>query len=90
MADIDTGGKSSWRVLNGIDLKRPCPAIKLPGRFRGGLLFGQLVPRFENRIIARCPMTYERIYQRVLTATAEEAYKPYESKFAQFGIKMPK
>ena len=26
----------------------------------------------------------------VLTATAEEAYKPYESKFAQFGIKMPK
>ena len=50
----------------------PCPAIKLPARFRGGLLFGQLVPRFENRIIARCPMTYERIYHRVLDETGDE------------------
>jgi phasin family protein len=26
----------------------------------------------------------------LISTTAEEAYKPYESKFAQFGIKMPK
>ena len=26
----------------------------------------------------------------LFTTTAEEAYKPYESKFAQFGIKLPK
>ena len=31
--------------------------IRLPKRFEGGLLFGQLVPRFENRIIAECPIT---------------------------------
>ena len=31
----------------------------------GGLLFGQLVPRFDNRIVARCPITFERVYQRV-------------------------
>jgi CRISPR-associated endonuclease Csn1 len=44
----------------------PCPNVCLPLRYRGGLLFGQLVPRFGNRIIARCPITYERTYQRVL------------------------
>ena len=31
--------------------------IRLPKRYEGGLLFGQLVPRFENRIIAKCPIT---------------------------------
>ena len=35
----------------------PCPDIKLPKRFQGGMLFGQLVPRFDNRIIATCPLT---------------------------------
>ncbi len=48
-----------------------CPAIRLPLRFRGGLLFGQLVPRFENRIIARCPITFERLYQSVLESTGD-------------------
>jgi CRISPR-associated endonuclease Csn1 len=63
----------------------PCPEIKLPSRFgqalpdgtrtKGGLLFGQLIPRFDNRIIARCPITYERVYQSVLADTddAEQA-----------------
>jgi CRISPR-associated endonuclease Csn1 len=50
---------TNWRAV-------PCEAIRLPMRFRGGLLFGQLVPRFENRIIARCPITYERVYQAAL------------------------
>lgn len=49
----------------------PCPAVRLPGRFKGGLLFGQLVPRFENRIIARCPLTFERIFQSVLDESGD-------------------
>jgi len=58
-----------WTVL-------PCDSIRLPGRYGqilangkhspGGLLFGQLIPRFENRIIATCPITFERVYQSVL------------------------
>jgi hypothetical protein len=35
--------------------------IRLPKRFEGGLLFGQLVPRFDNRIIAECPVTGEKV-----------------------------
>jgi hypothetical protein len=36
--------------------------IRLPKRYFGGLLFGQLVPRFDNRIIARCPVTWAKTY----------------------------
>lgn len=36
--------------------------IKLPKRYHGGLLFGQLVPRFDNRIINRCPITWAKEY----------------------------
>ena len=31
--------------------------VNLPSRFRGGLLFGQYVPRFDNRIIGKCRIT---------------------------------
>ena len=51
------------------------PDYRLPSRYGqrlangslspGGLLFGQLVPRFDNRIVSRCPITFERVYQRV-------------------------
>lgn len=34
-----------------------CPSIRLPKRYHGGLLFGQLVPRFDNRILTKCPFT---------------------------------
>ncbi len=54
-----------WRAVH-------CPDISLPGRFQGGLLFGQLVPRFENRIIASCPITFEARYQQALTAHGHE------------------
>ncbi|HEY5792917.1 MAG TPA: HNH endonuclease domain-containing protein [Chthoniobacterales bacterium] len=54
-----------WRAI-------PCPHLRLPDRYKGGLLFGQLVPRFENRIIAQCPVTYEREYQRLLAETGDE------------------
>lgn len=35
--------------------------LKLPARYQGGLLFGQLVPRFDNRIISTCPITGEKV-----------------------------
>jgi CRISPR-associated endonuclease Csn1 len=49
--------------------------ISLPKRFEGGLLFGQLVPRFENRIIAECPITSAQEYERLISKgeTHEEA-----------------
>ncbi len=31
--------------------------LELPARFQGGLLFGQYVPRFDNRIIPACRIT---------------------------------
>ena len=48
---------SDWKALS-------CPAIKLPIRYQGGLLFGQLVPRFDNRIISFCPITGEKVPSR--------------------------
>lgn len=42
--------------------------IRIPKRYEGGLLFGQLVPRFDNRIIARCPITWATVYDREMTA----------------------
>jgi hypothetical protein len=37
----------------------------LPKRYRGGLLFGQLVPRFDNRIIGVCPFAFAEIREAV-------------------------
>ena len=33
---------------------------RLPERYHGGLLFGQMKPRFENRIIPKCRLTGEK------------------------------
>ncbi|MEM9399901.1 MAG: type II CRISPR RNA-guided endonuclease Cas9 [Verrucomicrobiota bacterium] len=52
---------------------------KLPKRYRGSLLFGQLVPRFDNRIIASCPVTYERVYNEVWQATQDEQKAMHEA-----------
>jgi CRISPR-associated endonuclease Csn1 len=38
--------------------------LKLPARYQGGLLFGQLVPRFENRIISTCPISGAKVPSR--------------------------
>ncbi len=35
--------------------------IRLPKRFDGGLLFGQFVPRFDNRIITTCPVSGQKV-----------------------------
>ena len=48
----------AWRAI-------VCPAISLPGRYFGGLLFGQIIPRFDNRIIGQCPITFAEEYQRL-------------------------
>ncbi len=67
----------------------PGPDYRLPSRYGqrltdgslspGGLLFGQLVPRFDNRIIARCPITFERVYQSVKTETGDEERAKHEA-----------
>jgi hypothetical protein len=40
------------------------PDIRLPKRYVGGLLFGQLVPRFDNRIISICPVSGGKVPSR--------------------------
>lgn len=42
--------------------------IRLPKRYCGGLLFGQLIPRFDNRIISRCPITWAKTYDEEISA----------------------
>src|SRR5207244_3043206 len=61
-ANLEKALLSDWRSV-------PCPDLKLPRRFQGGLLFGQLVPRFDNRIISICPITYSQIYEREFKRT---------------------
>lgn len=58
--------------------------IKLTKRYCGGLLFGQLIPRFDNRIIARCPITWAKTYDDAMDQgkTDEEARK-LADKFAK-------
>ena len=54
IAPDDKRDKPTWNTI-------PVPSIKLPKRYCGGLLFGQLIPRFDNRIIASCPITGEKV-----------------------------
>jgi CRISPR-associated endonuclease Csn1 len=39
----------------------PCPDIRLPKRYQGGLLFGRLALRYHNRIIGHCPLSGEKL-----------------------------
>lgn len=50
----------------------PCPTIKLPQRYRGGLLFGRLQMRYDNRIISRCVHTAAVAYDRHLAEGKSE------------------
>ena len=50
----DGDDKLAWQSI-------PCIGLKLPKRYQGGLLFGQLVPRFDNRIIAICPVSGAKV-----------------------------
>jgi len=53
----DGNDKTAWQAI-------PCPELKLPRRYQGGLLFGQLVPRFDNRIISKCPISGQKVPSR--------------------------
>lgn len=46
--------------------------VRFPLRYFGSVLFGQLIPRFDNRIIARCPITWAETYQAALSAGDNE------------------
>lgn len=47
--------------------------VRFPLRYVGSVLFGQLIPRFDNRIIARCPITWVSEYRRALSDGLDEA-----------------
>ena len=53
----DSNDKLAWQAI-------PTPDLRLPKRYQGGLLFGQLVPRFDNRIISKCQITGEKVPTR--------------------------
>ena len=58
--------------------------IRLPKRFYGGLLFGQLIPRFDNRIINSCPITWAHVYEDSLQhGLTEEQAKHQADKFSK-------
>ena len=50
---------------NGVSVSEHLAALRwtrqLPSRYVGGLLFGQAVPRFDNRIIGVCPVNGEKL-----------------------------
>ena len=56
-ANLEKALMTDWRAGS-------CNAIQLPKRYQGGLLFGQLVPRFDNRIISKCPISGEKVPSR--------------------------
>ncbi len=58
--------------------------VRLPRRFIGSVLFGQLVPRFDNRIIARCPITWAHEYTKALEAgLGDKAARARADKYAK-------
>ncbi len=61
-----------WQIAKGA-------GIQLPARYDGGLLFGQLIPRFDNRIIATCPVQFQREYDRVFADTGDAATATHEA-----------
>ncbi|MFD0892394.1 hypothetical protein KBB96_13275 [Luteolibacter ambystomatis] len=58
--------------------------IRLPKRYSGGLLFGQLVPRFDNRIIARCPITWAKTFDEATqSGQTEDKARQLADKFSK-------
>lgn len=48
---------SAWQAI-------AVPELQLPKRYLGSLLFGQLIPRFDNRIISTCPISRGKVPTR--------------------------
>lgn len=58
--------------------------VRFPKRYYGSILFGQLIPRFDNRIIARCPITWALTYQNAInTGKNDKAARKEADKFAK-------
>ncbi len=58
--------------------------VRFQKRFSGSVLFGQLVPRFDNRIIARCPITWALEYEKALgEGKNDTAAKHHATKMAK-------
>ena len=53
----DPEDSDAWKTIS-------VPGLKLPKRYAGSLLFGQLIPRFDNRIISVCPISGEKVPTR--------------------------
>ncbi|HWN94600.1 MAG TPA: HNH endonuclease domain-containing protein [Methylomirabilota bacterium] len=53
----DNRDATAWQAI-------PCSGLILPRRYQGALLFGQLVPRFDNRIISTCPISGGKVPSR--------------------------
>ncbi len=54
IASEDLTDNRAWETIK-------VPDIQLPRRYFGGLLFGQLIPRFDNRIISRCSISGDKV-----------------------------
>ncbi len=68
--------------------KLAAAGIKLPRRYHGGLLFGQLVPRFDNRIISRCPITWAPTYDAAIAeGKTDSQARQLAEKFAKVPAK---
>lgn len=55
-AHVQVLPKVTPKLIEDLLVKAPASA-SLPSRFKGGILFGQFVPRFDNRIIPACRIT---------------------------------
>ena len=67
--------------LKGPDYRLPLRYAQLVGgkRTPGGLLFGQLIPRFDNRIISTCPIMFQRVYSIVFDETGDAEKAKHEA-----------
>jgi CRISPR-associated endonuclease Csn1 len=75
----DHDDHEAWKAI-------PVEGLNIPLRYRGSLLMGQLIPRFENRIISRCPV----LYQRILQMRLDEGWVREEAEIdAEKGAKVP-
>lgn len=66
--------------------------IRLPKRYCGSVLFGRLIPRFDNRLIERCPITWVRVYREIMSAPfqgSEKEKDTYAKKQAEKYAKVP-
>lgn len=53
--------------------------IHLPKRYQGSILFGQLIPRFDNRIISSCPITWAKVYEEELKKGSSEKIAKHQA-----------